>query len=190
MTIRSTLSAAALIAAATVAPLATVIPATVAAAQTAVEVPPREQVSPAVTYYTPLRPQIATAGLLLDGAAAELKGLGFTSVLDLRGPQEGSEAERSALTAAGLRYFNIPFTAAAVTEPQLVEFARIVEDKSNYPLMIHCNTANRVGAMWTLYRTVRGAPFAVAVSEGRVIGLKPDRESVVRVQLGQPPLGR
>lgn len=159
-------------------------------AQSAVEVPPREQVSRAVTYYTKVRPQIATAGLLLDGAVTELKGFGFTAILDLRGPQEGTEPERRAATAAGLRYFNIPFTGAAVSEAQLVEFARIVEDRNNYPLLIHCHTANRVGAMWTLYRAVRGAPFATALAEGRAIGLKADRESVVRAQLGQPPAGR
>jgi uncharacterized protein (TIGR01244 family) len=169
---------------------AVLLPATKSLAQAAAEVPPRERVSRAVTNYTALRPQIATAGLLLDGAVAELKGLGFATILDLRGPEEGTDAERSAVTAAGLRYLNIPFTAAAVTEAQLVEFARVVEDKGNYPLLIHCHSANRVGAMWTLYRAVRGAPFAMAVAEGRVIGLQPDRERIVRAQLGQPPAGR
>lgn len=161
-----------------------------ALAQTAAEVPAPEKVSKAVTNYTRLRSQIATAGVLRDGAVAELKGLGFTAVLDLRTPQEGTEPEQRAVLAAGMRYFNIPIGAAPIAEAQLIEFAKIVEDKSNHPLLIHCQSANRVGAMWTLYRAVRGAPFATAVAEGRSIGLKPDRESVVRAQLGQPPTGR
>jgi uncharacterized protein (TIGR01244 family) len=190
MKIRSRVAVAALLAIVALSlPLATMVRMTSAGAQT-IEVPPRERVSRAITNYTPLRPQIATAGLLLDGAVGELKGLGFATILDLRGPQEGTEAERNAVTAAGLRYLNIPFTAATVSEAQLVEFARIVEDKNNYPLIIHCHSANRVGAMWTLYRAVRGAPFAMAVAEGRVIGLQADRERVVRAQLGQPQSGR
>jgi uncharacterized protein (TIGR01244 family) len=191
MMIRSRVAVAALIATVALAtPLAILAPTTLADAQMIAEVPPRERVSRAVTNYTPLRPQIATAGVLLGGAVGELKGLGFTTILDLRGPQEGTQAERNAVTAAGLRYLNIPVTAATMSEAQLVEFARIVEDKSNYPLMIHCQSANRVGAMWTLYRAIRGAPFATALAEGRAIGMGPDRESAVRAQLGQPPSGR
>jgi uncharacterized protein (TIGR01244 family) len=161
-----------------------------ALAQTTIEVPAPEKVSNAVTHYTRLRPQIATAGVLRGGAVAELKGFGFTAILDLRTPPEGTELEQRAALAAGVRYFNIAIGAAPVAEAQLVEFAKIVEDKSNHPLLIHCQSANRVGAMWTLYRAVRGAPFATAVTEGRSIGLQPDRESMVRAQLGQPPIGR
>jgi uncharacterized protein (TIGR01244 family) len=161
-----------------------------AMAQQAIEVPAPEKVGKSITNYTKARPQIATAGVLQDGAVAELKGLGFTAILDLRGPQEGTEPEQRAATAAGVRYFNIPVTSATVSEAQLVEFAKIVEDKSNYPLLIHCQSGNRVGGLWTLYRAVRGAPFATAVAEGRAIGLKPDRESIVRAQLGQPAMGR
>jgi uncharacterized protein (TIGR01244 family) len=161
-----------------------------ALAQTVAEVPSPDKVSRAITHYNKVRPQIATAGLLLDGAVAELKGFGVTAILDLRAPQEGTEPEQRAAAAADLRYFNIPITTASVTEAQLVAFAKIVEDKNNHPLLIHCQSANRVGAMWTLYRAIRGAPFATAVTEGRAIGLKPDRESIVRAQLGQPPMGR
>ncbi|MDQ2080279.1 sulfur transferase domain-containing protein [Xanthobacteraceae bacterium Astr-EGSB] len=161
-----------------------------ALAQTATEVPPSDKVSAAVTNYTRVRPQIASAGVLREGAVAELKGFGFTAILDLRTPQEGTQPEQRAALEAGLRYFNIPIGAVPIAEAQLVEFAKIVEDKSNHPLLIHCQSANRVGAMWTLYRAVRGAAFATAVTEGRTIGLKGDRERIVRAQLGQPPLGR
>ncbi|MBI4366658.1 MAG: hypothetical protein HY543_07570 [Deltaproteobacteria bacterium] len=42
--------------------------------------------------------------------------------------------------------------------------------------------------MWTLYRARKGVPFAIAVEEGRTIGLQPPRENALRARLGQPPL--
>lgn len=152
------------------------------------EAPPRERVSAAITNYSRLSPQIATAGVLRAGGVAEAKGLGFVAVLDLRGPQEGTEIERRDVEAAGLKYFNIPVTTASPTDPQLAEFARLVEDAANYPLLVHCATANRVGAMWTLYRTKRGVPFATAAEEGRAIGMGTVRENAVRAIIGQPQL--
>jgi hypothetical protein len=43
-----------------------------------------------------------------------------------------------------------------------------------------------VGAIWALYRAAQGVPPAIAVQEGRTIGLKPGREAAVREQLGLP----
>lgn len=152
------------------------------------EAPFGDKVSAAVTNYNRTRPTIGTAGVLKEGAVAELKALGFATILDLRGPDEGTAAEKAAVEAAGLRYLNIPVTAQAPTDAQVADFTRIVEDSGNKPLLIHCHTANRVGAMWTLYRARKGVPFAIAVEEGRTIGLQPSRENAVRARLGQPPL--
>jgi uncharacterized protein (TIGR01244 family) len=163
----------------------------VAVAQLAVaQAPSRERVSPAVTNYSRATPQIATAGILRDGALAELKSLGFATVVDLRGPDEGTDIEQRAAAAVGLRYFNIPVTTEAPTDAQIVEFARLVENGGNHPLMAHCASANRVGAMWTLYRAARGVPMSTAIAEGRAIGLQPDREYAVRARLARPPFAK
>ena len=63
------------------------------------------------------------------------------------------------------------------------EFARVVEDPNNAPLLVHCASANRVGAMWTLYRVRQGIPLAIALEEGRTAGLRPDREAELRKRL-------
>lgn len=150
------------------------------------EVPAAGRVSPAVVNYTRVRPTIATAGLLKEGAVTELKSLGFVSIIDLRGPEEGTAGEKRSAEAAGLAYVNIPVTNAPPTEEQIAEFARIVENEKGHPLMVHCASGNRVGAMWTLYRVKKtGASFAQAAAEGRAIGMQPAREAAVREQLGE-----
>jgi protein tyrosine phosphatase (PTP) superfamily phosphohydrolase (DUF442 family) len=76
----------------------------------------------------------------------------------------------------------------APSDAQVREFSALIEDVTNYPVLVHCVSANRVGAMWTLYRVMKGIPFPIAVEEGRTVGLKPKRENAVRARLGQPPL--
>lgn len=150
------------------------------------EVPFGDRVGPDVTNYNRLRPQIATAGLLKNNAVAELTALGFVAILDLRGPAEGAATEKQAVTAAGLRYFNIPVANGLPSNTQIAAFGRIVEDPANYPILVHCGSANRVGAMWTLYRAQKGVPVSIAIEEGRTTGLQPGREDDIRRRLGQP----
>ena len=149
------------------------------------EVPFGEKVGPAFTNYDRIRPTIATAGVLKDGAVGSLRPLGFAAVLDLRGPKEGTASEKAEVESAGLRYFNIPVTEQAPSDEQVTAFARIVEDPANQPIIIHCHTASRVGAMWVLYQVRKGAPVTIALEEGRTIGLQPDRERAVRARLGE-----
>ena len=68
-----------------------------ASAQVGKEVPYGNQVSPEITKYNRLRPSIATAGPLKDGAISELKSLGFATVLDLRCSDEGADVEKRAV---------------------------------------------------------------------------------------------
>ena len=148
------------------------------------QVPFGDQGADLAINYNRLRPHIATAGLLKDGAIPKLKAMGFTSVVDLRGPAEGTASEKEAVENAGLRYFNIPVTGGIPpTDFQIAEFARIVEDANNAPLLIHCASANRVGEMWTMYRILDGVPPKIAFEEGRTIGLQPDREAEIRTWL-------
>ena len=62
--------------------------------------------------------------------------MGFRSVVDLRGPNEGTESEKKAVESAGLRYFNIPVTNGLPTPTQIAEFGRIVGDVNNVTVLI------------------------------------------------------
>jgi uncharacterized protein (TIGR01244 family) len=170
------------------ADLSMAVSLTSARAQTAAvrEVPSQHEIDKLVINYRRLRPQIATGGLIQPGAVPRLKELGFATIVDLRGPLEGTAAEKQAAQAAGLRYINIPVTEGLPSEAQLVEFARVIEDPKNFPVLVHCASANRAGAMWALYRAHSGTPLEMAVAEGRAVGLRAERESDVRKRLGQP----
>ncbi len=147
-----------------------------------------DKVSAAITNYNRASPMIGTAGFLLKGGVMEAKKLGFKTILSLLTPKEGVDAEREKAKAAGIAFLNIPVATRAPTDEQVKKFAEIVENPANLPILVHCETANRVGAMWALYRASKGVPAMVAVEEGRAIGLKPSREKAVRARLGLPPL--
>jgi protein tyrosine/serine phosphatase len=47
-----------------------------------------------------------------------------------------------------------------------------VKDKDNHPMLIHCGSANRVGAFWMIYRVVdQGWAEDKALDEAVKIGL-------------------
>jgi uncharacterized protein (TIGR01244 family) len=171
--------------AALVAPAIGVLAApTAVLAQAAVrEAPFGDKAGSLAVNYTRLKPHIATAGLIKNGAVPALKALGFATIVDLRAPEEGTGAEKQAVEAAGLRYVNNPVTGGGPTDAQVAEFARVVEDAANAPLLVHCASANRVGAMWTLYRVRQGIPVSIALEEGRTAGLRPGREAELRKRL-------
>lgn len=148
-----------------------------------------DKVSAAVPNYNRALPDVGTSGAYAADAVAEVEALGFAAAVDLRGADEaGVAANAEALEAAGIRYFHIPVTTTAPSDAQVAEFARILADPANRPLLVNCASANRVGALWALYRAEQGVPAEVAVEEGRTAGLKPSREGAVRERLGLPPL--
>ena len=116
----------------------------------------------------------ATGGQPSQNAYAKLSSSGFRSVLNLRTAQEGIslEEEKQAVEKAGMRYINIPVVSRAPTPGQATEFLKAVKDKSLHPMLIHCASANRVGAFWLIYRVLeQGWPQEKALDEANRIGL-------------------
>ncbi len=141
------------------------------------------EVSPAISYYNRVSPYIANAGLLLDGGVAEARRLGFKLIVDLRAPDEDGVTEEIELAqSVGIKYVNIPVTARAPGWDQVEEFASIIHQSKHYPVLVHCVSANRSGAIWAMYRAHVGVPALIAIDEGRAAGLE-SREKAVRKQL-------
>jgi protein tyrosine phosphatase (PTP) superfamily phosphohydrolase (DUF442 family) len=116
----------------------------------------------------------ATGAQPSDEAFDKLAANGFHSVLNLRTAEEGVdlEKERKLVTQAGMRYFSIPVVSSAPRAEQADEFIRLVKNKSNHPMLIHCASANRVGAFMMIYRTVEhGWTEDMAYEEAVKIGL-------------------
>ena len=121
-----------------------------------------------------LNEDFATAAQPSASAYGKLAANGFHSVLNLRTAEEGAdlETERKLVIASGMRYFSIPVVSAAPRPEQANEFIRVVKDKANHPMLIHCASANRVGAFMMIYRTVEhGWPEEKAYEEAVKIGL-------------------
>ena len=118
----------------------------------------------------------------------DLAALGVKTVINLNTAKEGAEAEGKGIMAAGLDYVSIPVATLAPDSNDVAAFSRYVNDPKYYPILVHCESSNRVGAMWAIYRATNGVPPEIAVQEGRTVGLKPSREVAVREILKLPPL--
>jgi protein tyrosine phosphatase (PTP) superfamily phosphohydrolase (DUF442 family) len=81
----------------------------------------------------------------------ELSALGIKSVLDLR----AGHADARDAGATVLRFLHIPMRAWSLHDDQVVAALKILADKSNRPLLVHCQKgADRTGAILALYRVV------------------------------------
>jgi len=141
-----------------------------------------------VKNYLRAAPYVGTGGIVDPKGYAELKKLGFKTIINLNTAKEGAEEEGKGIMAAGLDYVGIPVSTLAPDARDVAAFSKYVNDPKYYPILVHCESSNRVGAMWALYRVKNGVPPEIAVQEGRTVGLKPSREGAVRQILKLPPL--
>lgn len=141
-----------------------------------------------VKNYLRATPYIGTGGIIDPAGFDMLAGLGFKTIVNLNTAEEGATTEASLVAKAGMSYINVPVPTKAPTAAQITELARIIDNPANYPVLIHCESSNRVGAMWALYRASKGVPPMIAIEEGRTVGMKTSREAAVREQLDMPAL--
>lgn len=157
--------------------------AVLAAASVGAEVP--ETVDPAeIPSYRVLQPGLAAAGRPSPAALEKLKDWGFKTVIDLRAVgEEGVAAEKEALKALGLRYVSVPVSPATFRGEDVDVVAKLVADAEAGPVLLHCSTANRVGAVWAVMQVQRGKRLEEAEAEGVKAGLKSSAmiEAVKRV---------
>lgn len=76
---------------------------------------------------------------------------GFKTVIDLRRPEEGTEAEKSMVEKLGMRYYSVIVTPRTLSRYQADDIAAILNKPDNLPAILHCESGNRSGALWALY---------------------------------------
>jgi tyrosine-protein phosphatase SIW14 len=83
-----------------------------------------------------------------------LAKIGVKTVIDLREADERSKAEEKVVTAAGMRYLNVPMSGLTPpTESEISTILGILEDDSTGPVFVHCKRgADRTGAVIASYR--------------------------------------
>jgi uncharacterized protein (TIGR01244 family) len=102
-----------------------------------------------------LETTVACAGATEVEAIPNVKKMGFVSMINLRQASEPGanvpQAEAAAM-AAGLKYFHLPFDAAAPDPAVADRFLATIKQPGNQPAYIHCASANRAAAMWFIKR--------------------------------------
>ncbi len=147
-------------------------------AQASGRVPFGHQLIP-VQNYSRATEQIAISGLIGEGGAQALVATGFKTVIDLRTANEGTADEKALVDRAGMNYINIPMTVAGISEEQLAAFTQAIET-AQMPVLIHCGSGNRAGAMWASYQIKKGVDPEIALEAGRKAGMRPPMEEKVK----------
>jgi len=121
---------------------------------------------------------------------------GYHTILDLRGVEEDrGYDEAAAVQAAGMSYVQVPVASAADLDAATFERFFEVMETAERPLVVHCRSSNRVGALYAAYLAVReGLSLEDALSRGREAGLRSEEltarvRAYVTEQADPPPGG-
>jgi uncharacterized protein (TIGR01244 family) len=139
--------------------------------------------------YRLLRAGLATAGQPSPEALRRLKAMGFKTVINLRAESEkGVKDEEAIVREQQLRYVSIPVAASTFSMHDVEAVAQVLDDPHAGPILFHCGSANRVGAVWAVLQVQKGKTREEALSEGKAIGLSgaPMLEAVERVLAARP----
>lgn len=104
-----------------------------------------------------------------------MKEKGFKTVVTLRTEGENKAFdEAKAAKEAGLEYIQLPLGGPdALTDDFYAKTRGLLKDKSKYPLLLHCGSANRVGAVWMAHRVLdEGVDEDTALEEAKKVGLR------------------
>lgn len=149
---------------------------------------PPAHVDPAlIANYRLMEPALATSGRPSVDGLRQLSTMGFRTVVSLLSPAEGAAAEKEVVEAQGLRYVSVPISAETFGQADVDDVARVLDDPAARPILLHCASGNRVGAVWIVWRVQRGRPYPEAEEEARTIGLHhPALLDAARRALGRP----
>jgi len=133
-----------------------------------------EAVDPAlIPNYVLVKPGLASAGRPTEQGLKQLKAQGFRTVVDLRtSSEEGLAEEKALVEGQGLRYVHVPVTSASFSGADVDAVQAVLGDAAAAPVLLHCASANRVGAVWTVIQARTGQPIDEAIAEGKRVGLR------------------
>lgn len=119
-------------------------------------------------------PHVATAGQLRPAHVEQLARAGVRLILDLRPASEPHGFDEAAAVGhAGMRYENVPVTLQTLTHDDFARVRALLADPANRPAVVHCASANRVGALLLPQLVLdEGRTEADAVEIARRIGLR------------------
>lgn len=117
-------------------------------------------------------PGLTTSGQPDEAALEEIAGEGYTAVIDLRGPEEDRGLdEAQAVEALGMSYIPLPVAGLEeISYPNANALDEILKDIEG-PVLVHCGSGNRVGALLALRARLTGASVEDAMALGEAGGM-------------------
>ena len=114
------------------------------------------------------------AGQPTQADIATIKAKQVKRVITLRADGEIDWDEGAAVEGAGLQFVEIPFRSPdSLTDDVFGKVRKLLQDADKTPTLLHCGSANRVGAVWLTYRVLdEGVPSEIALKEAETIGLR------------------
>ncbi|MEM7305470.1 MAG: protein tyrosine phosphatase family protein [Planctomycetota bacterium] len=104
----------------------------------------------------------------------EAKEAGIVTVLNMRLESETPDLdERAVVERLGMEYLTLPWSGPDQLTDDVFRRSRILFATVEQPALIHCGSANRIGAVWIPWRVLDGGiPLEKAVVEAKQIGLR------------------
>ena len=115
---------------------------------------------------------ITSAGQPDEAALAVFAEHGYTTVIDLRteGEDRGID-ESTVIEELGMEYVLFPIAGmGAINFDNARKLNELIEDADG-PVLVHCGSANRVGALLALQKSLDGADDASALAYGKEGGV-------------------
>ncbi|MCG8415394.1 MAG: protein tyrosine phosphatase family protein [Pseudomonadales bacterium] len=112
---------------------------------------------------------------------------GVKHVINLRTAQEQVDFnEEDVVESLGMEYHSIPIAGGAgVTAENAASLQQLLDRLDGEPVLVHCASSNRVGALMALTAHADGASVTGAIAEGERWGLTSERlQQLVRDNLG------
>jgi uncharacterized protein (TIGR01244 family) len=110
---------------------------------------------------------ITAAGQPNQAAFKVFADSGYTTVIDLRGEQENRGLDEPAIVEdLGMEYVPMPIVAAhEISFESAAKLDKLIAD-SKGPVLVHCASSNRVGALLALRKSLAGAEDESAMAHG------------------------
>ena len=105
---------------------------------------------------------------------AEAKSRGIDTVISLRQASEIDWDEAAKLKELGLNFHPFPLASPeSLTNDVLDRAIGLMDSKREAGTLLHCGSANRVGAIWMAHRVVNdGISLDAAIEEAKAVGLR------------------
>jgi uncharacterized protein (TIGR01244 family) len=116
-------------------------------------------------------------GALISGQPDEkvldaLADRGYVAVIDLREPDEDrgmSEAEE--VKSRGMHYIALPVNTGSGINFENADKLESLLDSIDGPVLVHCGSGNRVGALFALTEFQKGGSIDASIDAGKAAGL-------------------